>query len=300
LRILVAEDSRYYRKIIETVLNGWGYEVVLAKDGIGAWNIIRENNRPQLAILDWVMPNMNGLELCQTVRNSALNSYVYIILLTGMDKKDDLIAGLKAGADDYIVKPFDEQELKYRIQIGQRIIELENKISRLALTDWLTGLLNRRAFMERLESEVYRSWRLKSPLTLIMADLDNFKRINDEYGHLAGDKVIARFAAEILRHIRKYDFVGRFGGEEFILCIPEAGQIQALEIAERLRHETEDMQIKVAADLAPLSITASFGVYTASSQVFEDSNTLIKKADDYMYQAKTQGKNRVSPGQSEL
>ena len=294
LKILVAEDSRYYRKIIETVLNGWGYEVVLAKDGVDAWNIVRENSRPQLAILDWVMPGMNGIEVCQTVRNSALNSYVYIILLTGMDKKENLIAGLRAGADDYIVKPFDEQELKYRIQIGQRIIELENRISRLALTDWLTGLLNRRAFMERLESEVHRAWRLKSPLSLIMADLDNFKRINDTYGHLDGDKVIARFAIEIGKHIRKYDFVGRFGGEEFILCVPGVPQAQALEIAERLRKETERLQIRVAADPAPISITASFGVYTSSSEVFEDSNTLIKKADDYLYQAKGQGKNRVN------
>lgn len=293
MKILVAEDSNYFRKIVETTLLQWGYEVVLATDGAEAWEILQQNDAPRLAIIDWVMPHMTGLEVCQHVRARKTGSYVYTILLTAKSSKENIIAGLESGVDDYIVKPFDEEVLKYRLKIGERILTLEDKIMQLASIDSLTGLLNRRVFMERLESEVTRYNRLKQPLSLIMLDLDNFKYINDNYGHQAGDEVLRRVAQELSLHVRKYDFIGRYGGEEFTICTPGVDATGVKEIAERLRNGVDDLRIVVPGIKEGLCITASLGVSYLEQEEEANLDELIKAADEALYIAKRRGKNRV-------
>lgn len=293
MKILVAEDSNYFRKILENTLEQWGYEVVSASDGVEAWEILQQNDSPRLAILDWVMPRMTGLEVCKNVRTRKAGYYVYTILLTSKSSKENIIAGMEAGVDDYIVKPFDEEVLRYRLKIGERILTLEDKIMQLASIDALTGLLNRRVFMERLEDEVARFARLRQPISLIMIDLDNFKYINDNYGHQAGDEVLRRVGQELYTKVRKYDFIGRYGGEEFCVCAPGVDQKGAQELAERLRKGVESLNIKIPNSGTELKITASLGVSCLIGDMAPDLDELIKAADEYLYLAKRRGKNQV-------
>jgi len=293
LKVLIAEDSKYYQRILQTTLEGWGLEVELACNGEQAWKILQREDGPKLAIVDWVMPKMTGIEVCERVRERLNESYIYIILLTSNSGKDDVIRGLEAGADDYIIKPFNELEFKFRIKNGKRIIDLENRIMQLALTDYLTGLLNRRAYIERVEAELERNLQAGQPVSLIMLDIDNFKKFNDNFGHLIGDKVLQNVANQLGIGVRKQDFIGRYGGEEFSVCLPEIDSKQASIIAERLRMGIKSIVLKDSdGNLIPY-ITASFGV---SSTVGEGNSTverLIKTADDALYIAKGSGKNRV-------
>ncbi len=293
MKILVAEDSRYYQRILQDTLSNWGYTVVLAKNGVQALERLKEKDGPKLAIIDWMMPEMNGLELCKKVRETLDNSYIYLIFLTANSNKEDMIKGLEAGADDYITKPFNELELKFRLKNGERILNLENRIMQLALTDPLTGLLNRRAFVDRLVSEIARYKRLGQPLSLIMVDLDNFKKCNDIYGHLVGDEVLKHVAKCFSQFLRKYDFIGRYGGEEFVICTPGVDASVAYTIAERLRKSMKHVNIQQEeGEPLQLYITASFGICEFSDKI-KDVYDLIKEADEALYQAKANGKDQV-------
>lgn len=293
MKILVAEDSRYYQRILQDTLSNWGYTVVLAKNGVQALERLKEKDGPKLAIIDWMMPEMNGLELCKKVRETLDNSYIYLIFLTANSNKEDMIKGLEAGADDYITKPFNELELKFRLKNGERILNLENRIMQLALTDPLTGLLNRRAFVDRLVSEIARYKRLGQPLSLIMVDLDNFKKCNDIYGHLVGDEVLKHVAKCFSQFLRKYDFIGRYGGEEFVICTPGVDASVAYTIAERLRKSIKHVNIQQEeGEPLQLYITASFGICELSDKI-KDVYDLIKEADEALYQAKANGKDQV-------
>ncbi len=293
MKILVAEDSRYYQRILQDTLSNWGYTVVLAKNGVQALERLKEKDGPKLAIIDWMMPEMNGLELCKKVRETLDNSYIYLIFLTANSNKEDMIKGLEAGADDYITKPFNELELKFRLKNGERILNLENRIMQLALTDPLTGLLNRRAFVDRLVSEIARYKRLGQPLSLIMVDLDNFKKCNDTYGHLVGDEVLKHVAKCFSQFLRKYDFIGRYGGEEFVICTPGVDASVAYTIAERLRKSIKHVNIQQEeGEPLQLYITASFGICEFSDKI-KDVYDLIKEADEALYQAKANGKDQV-------
>lgn len=292
MKILVAEDSKYYQKMLHDTLNSWGYTVVLADNGEQALERLREEDGPKLAIIDWMMPLMNGLEVCQKVRESLNKSYIYLILLTANSSKEDVVKGLEAGADDYVTKPFNEMELKFRLKNGERIVDLENRIMHLALTDPLTGLLNRRAFVDRLISEIARYKRLKEPLSLIMVDLDDFKMVNDKYGHLVGDGVLKHVATCFSSYLRKYDFIGRYGGEEFIICLPGAETKSAEAIAERLRIAMQEFNLDQEGDPLKFIVTASFGICTLNEEV-DDLYKLTKEADKALYQAKAKGKNKV-------
>jgi len=293
LKILVAEDSKYYRKILQDTLNNWGYTVVLADNGAQALVKLKEKNGPKLAIIDWIMPGINGLEVCKKVRETINNSYIYLIFLTANSNKEDVIKGLEAGADDYITKPFNDLELKFRVKNGERILDLENRIMQLALTDPLTGLLNRRAFVDRLASEIARYKRLKQPLSLVMVDLDNFKNFNDTYGHLVGDEVLKHVATCFSRFLRKYDFIGRYGGEEFVVCIPGVDASEAYTIAERLRTSMKYVDIEQEkGEPLQLYITASFGICELNDSI-SDVYELTKEADEALYKAKANGKDQV-------
>ena len=218
MKILIAEDDPVSRRLLEAFLSKWGYDVVVTCDGGEAWEVLDEADAPSLVVSDWMMPKVDGLELCRKIREMQRSHYTYFIILTAKERKEDVIQGLEAGADDFLIKPFHQEELKYRVQIGERIIKLEQRIMVLASTDPLTGVLNRRAFIERMEAEINRSIRESTPLSLILTDIDFFKSINDKFGHQAGDLVLQKFTEQLSKFSRPYDFVGRYGGEEFVVC----------------------------------------------------------------------------------
>jgi two-component system chemotaxis response regulator CheY len=266
---------------------------MVASDGGEAWEIIHQPESPSLIISDWMMPRMDGLALCRKICSMEKSEYIYFIILTSKGEKKDIIEGLEAGADDFLAKPFNPEELRYRIRIGERIINLERRILELANTDGLTGLLNRRAFMERMEQEMSRAQREKKPLSLILADIDHFKSVNDTYGHQIGDLVLQRFADQLKVSARPYDFLGRYGGEEFVACLPGTDGLQAGSVAERMRRQIEDMEIMLPDGSRSIRITASFGTAWYSIESGNHIDLLIKSADDALYRAKREGRNRV-------
>lgn len=293
MKVLIADDDALSRKILEDALSKWGYEILMAHNGNEAWDILEKSDRPNLAVLDWIMPGMDGVEICRRLRKLSLPNYVYVILLTARNKLEDVIKGLESGADDYIIKPFNHEELKSRLQIGQRIIELEHRILRLASTDYLTGLLNRRAFLERLERELNRCQREASPMGIIIMDIDHFKKVNDNYGHQAGDLVLQELSTTLVTLCRVYDFIGRYGGEEFIVCLPGADKWNTYQIAERARSIVENKNIFLPGKGSSVSVTASFGITSLEPGQRKSADRLINEADEALYRAKDQGRNQV-------
>ena len=294
MKVLIAEDDLVSSRLLETYLDKWGYDVLATGDGNEAWEAIQDPEAPSLVISDWMMPNMDGLALCRKIRQMKRSGYVYFIILTTKVRKEDLIEGLEAGADDFLTKPFNKDELRYRVKIGERIIELERRILNLAYLDPLTGVLNRRAFIERIEGEINRAVRGSAPLSLIFTDIDHFKQINDRYGHQAGDLVLRHFTEQLSGAARSYDFVGRYGGEEFVVCLPGANDHQAKLVAERMRKRVEEMTIMLTKNTQSIRITASFGVASYELESEESVDSLIGRADEAMYRAKREGRNRVS------
>jgi len=293
MKVLIADDDALSRKVLYDALLEWGYDITVAHNGDEAWAILENADRPNIAVLDWMMPGMDGVDICRNLRTLNTVNYVYVILLTAKSKREDLIKGLESGADDYIIKPFHYEELKLRLKIGRRIIELEQSILRLASTDYLTGLLNRRAFLERMTREMNRCQREKSQLGIIIMDIDHFKQVNDEYGHQVGDVVLQELSATLANSCRVYDFLGRYGGEEFIICLPGADKWNTYQIAERMRASIESQKICLEDNMTEVNVTASFGVASMLPDQNRSSDDLIKQADDALYQAKREGRNRV-------
>lgn len=296
MKVMIVEDDPISRHLLETFLSDWDYDILAVNDGTEAWETIKESKTqaPSLIISDWMMPNMNGLELCKKIREMEKHDYIYFILLTSKSERKDVIEGLDSGADDFIVKPFDHGELKSRVKIGERIINLESRIMEMANKDFLTGILNRRAFMERMEEEIVRSVREHKIFSLILIDIDHFKTINDSYGHQVGDLVLQKVTGRLSEIIRPYDSLGRYGGEEFVVCSPERNMDQSAIIAERMRRNTEEIKIKLPDNtLFPIQITASFGVACFMEGIDDNTDAIIKRADDALYRAKSEGRNRV-------
>ncbi|MGC7845644.1 diguanylate cyclase [Desulforudis sp. 1088] len=298
MKILVADDSLVSARMVQKALEEWDHSVIVARDGAEAWDIL-QREEIRLVIADWVMPVMDGLELCKTIRHSQQSGYVYVILLTSKGNKDDIVEGLGAGADDYITKPFHHQELKARVQVGIRIIQLEEKlreankkIAALASTDALTGLPNRRVLLEHLEALVARGIREGRPVGVIFMDLDHFKRINDEYSHLAGDTVLQDVAKKLRTVKRVYDFLGRYGGEEFLILVEGVDIVTAGAIAERFRQSIKSTPVKLDSGVS-LHVTASFGVTALNPAAPQSVDGLIAEADQALYSAKAQGRDRV-------
>jgi len=296
LKILVADDDPVIRTLVETHLRRWGHEVVTAEDGEKAWEELATEDSPKIAILDWMMPKRDGLDICTALRACEKDSYVYIVFLTSRSAKEDVVKGLEAGADDYIVKPFDYNELRTRVRVGARIVKLQDELRAALKTsefqashDSLTGLLNRSAILEILAKELSRARRTKAPLSVIMADIDHFKQVNDVLGHLAGDQVLNKVARFISTSIREYDHCGRYGGEEFFVVIPGCDRNSARDIAERLKHTLSEQDI-VIEDRA-VHVTLSLGL--AEYKEAQDMDSLIKAADEALYRAKERGRNRV-------
>ncbi len=250
MKILIAEDDKVSLRILEKNTSEWGYDIAVAANGEEALRTLREGD-VRLAILDWMMPGINGIEICRFVRQDGGPKYVYLIMLTSRDRRQDIVEGLEAGADDYMAKPVNFLELRARIQTGRRIVELEDKLLEsnrmlkdLASRDNLTSLWNRANAFLFLEDEMARGRRESRPVSAIMIDVDNFKKINDAHGHLAGDVVLIQIAKRLERGIRPYDRVGRYGGDEMLVVLPGCGLTEAAAIGERLRRSISGEKVR--------------------------------------------------------
>jgi diguanylate cyclase (GGDEF)-like protein len=292
--VLVAEDDPMFQKLLKSWLQTWGYRVTLAEDGDQAWQILQEEDQPEILILDWVMPGVDGVELCRRIRERVKTPYQYILLVTAKDDSSDLVTGLESGADDYLTKPFARNELRARLTVAQRILSLQDGLLRAqeelrfqATHDVLTGIWNRRAVLNLLQREVERASRTNGVTGVLMLDLDHFKKINDSYGHIAGDAVLREVAQRITHVIRSYDFVGRHGGEEFLVVLPDCDRVRAFQSAERIRSTIAGHPIP--ADGRHIAVTASIGV--AAADCSQTEAEILATADAALYQAKGAGRN---------
>lgn len=297
--ILVADDDPIFRRVLKSWLEKWNYSVVAVENGADAWAALQAENAPQMAILDWMMPGMDGVEICRKVRSLQHSRYRYVVLITAKDEKQDVVAGLNAGADDYLTKPFDVDELRARVRAGSRILQLQDallsaqdKLQFEASHDALTGLWNRAAILDTVQRETARHQRTASPLGIIMADVDHFKKINDTHGHLTGDIILREVAQRMVGSVRNYDFVGRYGGEEFLIVLPHCGLDDLVAGAERIRLSIAENPVK--SETGNLSISASFGVLSAQPGAeFTGYESFLQLADAALYRAKANGRNRV-------
>jgi diguanylate cyclase (GGDEF)-like protein len=301
VRVLAAEDNPVFQSMLRTMLTKWGYEAVIAHDGDEALRALQSEDAPRLAILDWTMPGMDGVEVCRRVRAANREPYIYILLLTARADSQDLVHGMDAGADDYLTKPFIAHELRVRLRAGCRILDLQRELlqTREALReqathDGLTMLFNRTAIIEVLRHEIARAERESEPLAVLMIDLDRFKDINDTYGHLDGDTVLREAARRMKSSGRCYDSIGRYGGEEFLIVLPGCDAVDARAQAERVRESLAEAP--VATGRAMLHVTCSIGVSCADTSYapYADADSLIREADKALYQAKSEGRNRVT------
>jgi two-component system cell cycle response regulator len=297
---LIAEDDPIFRRVLESWFKRWDYRVTAVENGLDAWAVLQRKDAPQLAILDWMMPGMDGIELCRKIRSRDQDPYRYILLLTAKDGKHDVVAGLEAGADDYLTKPFDVDELRARIRAGKRILDLQaalihahDDLQFTAAHDPLTGLWNRGAILDLLKREVYRRQRTRDSLGVIMADIDYFKKINDTHGHLVGDTVLQEVTRRLAVGVRPYDVVGRYGGEEFLIVFPGCNASNLVVGAERLRHCVADQPIETSA--GQIAVTLSLGLASAEQgeQETPDCEVFLRAADEALYAAKARGRNRV-------
>jgi two-component system chemotaxis response regulator CheY len=293
MKILIAEDQAPAAFYLSRTLEKMGHEATIAPDGEHAWRIL-QNGQTSLLISDWMMPLLDGPALCRRIRSDAADRYTYVILLTSRDRKEDRLEGLRAGADDFLTKPPDPDELAVRLEIAERILKVHAQLARqnerlveLAAVDELTGTKNRRRFREDLDLLFAQAQRLRSPLSLIMLDLDHFKEYNDAFGHPAGDEILERLGSTLRTGVRSHDVVARYGGEEFAVLLPSTDEYEAVEVAERLRRSI------ASAAWPRRDITASLGVGTIGSQT-PSAATLVEQADQALYQSKLAGRNRVT------
>jgi diguanylate cyclase (GGDEF)-like protein len=303
VHVLVAEDDASSRFRLETALRAWGYHVTSVADGRQAIAALALADGPSLAVLDWSMPEANGLEVCQAIRSDPGGRYFYAILLTSHDRDEDVIAGFDAGADDYVTKPFNTKELRARIRSGARIVQLQRQLvaaheelREKAMHDPLTALLTRGAFFEISDHEFARARRSRTPLSIVMADIDRFKSINDRFGHPGGDEVLREVARRLLVTFRKEDAVGRYGGEEFVALAVGCEGADAIGLAERFRQAVEREPFAIGAEW--LDVTTSVGVVTGTAA--DGMQELVRAADEALYCAKSSGRNRVVSAKAQV
>jgi diguanylate cyclase (GGDEF)-like protein len=300
--ILVVDDDVVSRTVVEKHLTKAGFSVATASNGKEALEQFDRLFFP-IVLTDWMMPGIDGPHLCRLIREKKTDGYVFIILITARDSKTDIVSGLESGADDYLTKPIHPAELVARIKTGIRILKLEQslkmaneEIRLLSITDPLTGCFNRGYLNERFPQELRRALRYSHPLSVVLTDIDFFKKVNDTYGHQAGDVVLKVFANCIDQQIRKkIDWVVRYGGEEFMIILPETSRSGAHSMAERLRQAVSEKKITIGD--ATISITASFGgtCVTFGSKKYTNTtmDDLVYLADEKLYQSKESGRNCI-------
>lgn len=296
MNVLIADDDPIFRRLLQRLLEQWGFVCSTVSNGIAALEELQRADAPQLAVLDWTMPGLDGLQVVQKLRAGRAQPYTYVLLLTAKHKKCEVIEALRAGCDDYLSKPFDPEELQARLFVGKRILALEAQLTEALKTtqyqashDALTGINNRAAVLEALQRELQRGSRQKDQVSVIMLDLDHFKAVNDSYGHLAGDQVLQEVAVRLKNCLRGYDLAGRFGGEEFLVVLPDCRTVEAIGVANRIAESLRGTPVRALQE--NLAITASMGV--ATSKDGTEMQALLHAADCALYKAKAAGRDRV-------
>jgi two-component system cell cycle response regulator len=302
-QVLIADDDYNFRRTLVDMVSAWGYQVRSAKHGLDVWQILLHEDAPRMMILDWIMPGMDGVEICRRLRSRQEDAYIYIILVTVQDQVEHLKEGIAAGADDYLTKPVEPTELEARLLAGKRILDLQTQwiaardaLQIQATHDPLTSLWNRKGIIEIMHREVSRASRSGKPLSVIMVDVDNFKRTNDICGHPIGDKLLVEMAERMKETIRSYDAVGRLGGDEFLVVLPDCDPESALYLAERLRNQLTAASSVLPQDAFPS--TVSMGVAATSMGIGLDADDLILAADSALLRAKQLGRDRIELRQS--
>lgn len=298
MRILIADDDVLSLRLLQRTLERDGYEVTAVQNGRLAAEHLCRHNGPRLALLDWVMPELDGPTVCREVRQKGEQAYVHMVLLTSKESKQDVIEGLESGADDYLIKPFDPAELKARLRTGLRILQLEDRLVEAredmrfkATHDPLTGLFNRGVIMDLLSRELYRTHREGGCTTILLGDVDRFKNVNDSLGHVTGDEVLREIARRLLASVRSYDFVGRYGGEEFLMVLNNCNSASALQRAEEIRRAIASAPIQTTR--GQVSVTMSLGILASTEWGPLPVEELLREADVALYQAKAAGRNCV-------
>jgi two-component system, cell cycle response regulator len=299
MQTLVVDDSAVYRKLIGDHLRSWGFGVTLAGSGAEAWRVLEQADAPKLVLLDWVLPDLDGIELCKRIRQCGKSShYIYVILLTSNEGRQNMLDAMQAGADDYVVKPFDELELKARLLVGKRILDLQEELvaaresmRHAATHDSLTGLMNRGEILCMLERELERGRREKKPTGVVLGDIDHFKSVNDTLGHLFGDEALREIGRRLRAQLRVYDGVGRYGGEEFLMVLPSCDMSDALMRANELREIIANTPVLCSG--VERAITMSMGVTVSECTGKDEVEALLNQADASLYLAKEKGRNRI-------
>jgi diguanylate cyclase (GGDEF)-like protein len=296
VKILIAEDDALSRRILELAVERLGHEPVSVTNGTDAEELLLQPDGPRLAILDWMMPGADGLAVCRAVRRRA-GPYVYVILLTARDRHEDMLAALDADVDEFLTKPLDSGELRARLRSGARLLGLQESLLETqealryqATHDDLTGLWNRGMVRKQLDAEIGRAKRAGKPVAVVLADVDHFKRVNDTHGHAAGDLVLREAATRMRGALRAYDAIGRYGGEEFLIVLPDCDTPAALAVAERARVSVA-VSVRVNDLELPMSISLGVASLVTGS---DDRDALIRAADGALYRAKAAGRNRVA------
>ncbi len=299
MQALVVDDSAVYRKLIGDHLRSWGFGVTLAESGSEAWGILEQPDAPKLVLLDWVLPDLDGIELCQRIRQAGSSGpYVYVILLTSNEGRQNMLDAMQAGADDYLVKPFDELELKARLLVGKRILDLQEELvsaresmRHAATHDSLTGLMNRGEIVAMLERELERARREHQSVGVILGDVDHFKSVNDTLGHLFGDEALREVGRRLRAQLRVYDGVGRYGGEEFLMVLPNCDLPSTVLRANALREIVASTPVVCSGE--ERLITMSMGVAVSACEGKNEVEVLLNEADAGLYKAKEKGRNRI-------
>jgi two-component system, cell cycle response regulator len=298
--VLIAEDDPIFRRMLHRWFTRWGYHVTAVENGRDAWEVLQRPDAPQLAVLDWMMPEIDGITLCRKIRASEPGPYRYILLLTAKDDKQDVVTGLDSGADDYLTKPFDVDELRARVRAGKRILDLQaelihakDELQFAAAHDRLTSLWNRGAIVDLLKAEISRRRRSLDALSVVMGDIDHFKKINDTYGHLVGDAVLREVARRLVGAVRTYDAVGRYGGEEFLIVFPGCNATSLLVGAERLRRSICDQPVDTSVGQIPVTLSLGLASVEQGENEIPDCEAILRHADEALYTAKARGRNRL-------
>jgi len=298
MKVLIAEDDDLSRMMLVRTLQRAGYEVTSASDGVRALEELAAEDPPRLALLDWIMPKKDGVEVCREVRHRQDKAYTYLILLSSKESKQEIVQGLESGADDYLTKPYDGEELKARLRAGERILELEDRLVEAresmrfqATHDLLTSLWNRGVIVELLSREIHRSRREKSCTAVMMCDIDHFKLVNDQHGHSIGDVVLREVARRLHHSVRSYDMVGRYGGEEFLVILNKCDASSAAGRAENIRAAISRKPFQARSKSLP--VTISIGLALSTDFENREVDEIIQEADAALYAAKAAGRNCV-------
>ena len=290
LTILVIEDHPDQRDLLAIVLQREGYRVVTAGNGVEAIEKLQKEH-VQIALSDIMMPKMDGFELIKNIRNDPALKGIYLILITARIQEGDRVRGLDLGADDYITKPFSFSELLARVRVGSRVVHYQKNLEYQTQIDPLTGLFNRRAFERKIAEEFERAERYSHPVSVLLLDIDNFKNINDTYGHHGGDTALVKISETLKERTRRSDFPARYGGEEFVLILPETDQESALQVAGKIHEEIRSRSFGTCK--SPFALTVSIGLSSTATKHYSDWREMLNDADRAMYVAKNSGKDRV-------